>query len=83
MDYDRCGLNLGDAGWPFVKPWAEYDSAEEFLNVPSVKPPYFSDYTIIVDKSESVNCFTSSGWRAAVSTFAIVIAIIGMLAQVY
>ena len=67
MDYDRCGLRLGSNAWPYIKPWAEYSSAQEFLNVPAIKPPYFSDYEIVIDSSESPNCFTSAGWRATVS----------------
>ena len=82
MDYDRCGLALGDSRtWPFIKPWAEYSSAQEFLNVDAIKPPYFDDYEIVIDSAESSNCFTSAGWRAAVSGIVSAIVAVAMVAN--
>lgn len=76
VDYDRCGLSLGDASWPYVLPRIEYSSATEFLNQPSIKPPYFQDYKIVVDEGENTdNCFHTSmaTVRATVSTMAILL----------
>jgi hypothetical protein len=70
VDYDRCGLMLGSPSWPFVLPRIEYTSASDFLNQPAIKPPYFSDYEIVIDAEDGINCFASSmaSIRATLST---------------
>lgn len=79
QDYDRCGLKLGDSDWPFIKPWAEYANATEFLNVPDIKPPYFGDYEVVIDSTDSDNCFTNGAWRRAIGVVTLLALMLGVL----
>jgi hypothetical protein len=75
VDYDRCGLNLGNAAWPFILPRIEYPNSTVFLNNAKIKPPYFSNYLIVVDSKDNDNCFKSSmaSLRATVSTTVVIL----------
>ena len=62
--FDDCGLILdsGDtsSGLPVVIPSLEWGSAMEFFNDPTLKPPLFGDYALIIDKSaDRTNCFNA------------------------
>ena len=58
-NYDQCGINIG--GIPKI-PQFEFSNETEFLNHANIKPPFFSDYTVVTTSSE--NCLTTgSGIR--------------------
>ena len=69
--YDTCGLNIPKLNLGYVLPSRYYANASHFLN--DLKPPYFEEYTIVIDgESETENCLDSSALGTAVSAAAIV-----------
>ena len=76
-DYDRCGLNVNsDSAWPVVLPRIEYDNATMFLQ--SMKPPFFEDYTVVIDKSDGSDCFSSSAIRVAAYSVSSVLSVFAL-----
>lgn len=58
-NYDQCGINIG--GIPKI-PQFEFSNETEFLNHANIKPPFFSDYTVVTTSSEK--CLsTGNGFR--------------------
>ena len=58
-NYYQCGLNLGTDGSTVI-PEFEFENATAFLNHPSIRPPFFSDYEVIVSEDDS-KCLTNVG----------------------
>ena len=68
-NYDQCGINIG--GIPKI-PQFEFSNETEFLNHQNIKPPFFSDYTVVTTSSE--NCLTTgSGMKMAISAVSVLI----------
>lgn len=66
-DYYQCGLNIGTGGSTVI-PEFEFQNSTAFLNHPSIKPPFFSDYEVIVATGDGADCLTSTGTKMFLSS---------------
>jgi len=68
--YDQCGINLN--GVPKI-PKFEFYNVSTFLNHPTIKPPFFKDYTIDTETTEG--CLDSWGFRQTTVSTLVLLAV--------